>query len=55
MKEYCMIGRDIGIVICAENAQEAKELAEKNTNAQNCTLVLNLNINSIIISYHFLF
>ena len=29
MKEYCMIGRDIGIVICAENAQEAKEQAEE--------------------------
>ena len=29
MKEYNMIGRDIGIVICAENAQEAKERAEE--------------------------
>ena len=29
MKEYNMIGREIGIVICAENAQEAKEQAEE--------------------------
>ena len=29
MKEYCMIGRDIGIVIYADNAMEAKEKAEK--------------------------
>ena len=29
MKEYNLIGRDIGIVIYAENAQEAKERAEE--------------------------
>ena len=29
VKEYNMIGRDIGIVIYAENAQEAKEKAEE--------------------------
>ena len=29
MKEYNMIGRDIGIVVYAENAQEAKERAEE--------------------------
>lgn len=29
MKAYCMIGIDIGIVVEAENAQEAKEKAEE--------------------------
>lgn len=29
MKEYYMMGRDIGIVVCAENAQEAMEKAEE--------------------------
>lgn len=29
MKEYSMIGRDIGIVVRAENAQEAMEKAEE--------------------------
>ena len=28
MKEYCMMGKDIGIVVNANNAQEAMEKAE---------------------------
>ena len=29
MKEYCMMGKDIGIVVNANNAQEAMEKAER--------------------------